>query len=44
MKSNPNHIFIDTNVLIGAWAHKGKDIECICYPTSLKGKNSMCQH
>ena len=38
MKSNPNHIFIDTNVLIGAWAHKGKDIECISYLTSLKGK------
>ena len=38
MKSNPNHIFIDTNVLIGAWKKKKKDIECISYLTSLKGK------
>ena len=38
---NPNHIFIDTNVLIGAYsgdARFQKDYECLHYLCSLIGK------
>ena len=33
-----NRIFIDTNVLIGAWAGEQNDIQCLHYLFSLKGK------
>lgn len=38
---NPNHIFVDTNVLIGGYSsdpHFQKDAECLHYLFSLKGK------
>ena len=35
---NPNHIFVDTNILIGAWAGCQNDILCLQYLFSLKGK------
>lgn len=35
---NVNHIFVDTNVLIGAWANKKDDKDCLQYLFSLKGK------
>jgi len=38
MKLNPNHIFIDTNVLNGVYLNKTTDIECLQYLFSLKGK------
>ncbi|MBQ6729938.1 MAG: PIN domain-containing protein [Bacteroidales bacterium] len=33
-----NHIFVDTNVLIGAWAGRQADENCLRYLFSLKGK------
>lgn len=33
-----NRIFVDTNVLIGAWADKEKDKKCLQYLFSLRGK------
>ena len=33
-----NRIFVDTNVLIGAWAGKQNDTRCLQYLFSLKGK------
>jgi predicted nucleic acid-binding protein len=38
MKLNPNHIFIDTNVLNGVYLNKTTDVECLQYLFSLKGK------
>jgi len=38
MKLNPNHIFIDTNVLNGVYLNKTADVECLQYLFSLKGK------
>ena len=38
---NPNHIFVDTNVLIGGYSGDPcfqKDAECLHYLFSLKGK------
>ena len=38
---NPNHIFVDTNVIIGAYCGDGKhvdDAECLHYLFSLNGK------
>lgn len=35
---NQNHIFVDTNVLIGAWSGRQGDILCLQYLFSLKGK------
>ena len=38
---NPNHIFVDTNVIIGAYCGDGKhqaDEECLRYLFSLNGK------
>ena len=38
---NPNHIFVDTNVLIGAYsgdARFQKDADCLHYLYSTKGK------
>ncbi|GHT07366.1 hypothetical protein FACS189432_02480 [Bacteroidia bacterium] len=29
MKTNPNNIFVDTNVLIGAWSDKASDKKCL---------------
>ncbi|GHT04583.1 hypothetical protein AGMMS49525_11090 [Bacteroidia bacterium] len=37
-KSNPNNIFVDTNVLIGAWSEKLIDKKCLEYLFSLTGK------
>lgn len=33
-----NRIFVDTNVLVGAWAGKQADEKCLRYLFSLKGK------
>ncbi|MDR2684950.1 MAG: type II toxin-antitoxin system VapC family toxin [Prevotellaceae bacterium] len=38
MKSNENHIFLDTNVLIGAYSGYAKDKKCLDYLFSLSGK------
>jgi predicted nucleic acid-binding protein len=38
LKSNPNNIFVDTNVLIGAWSEKPIDKKCLEYLFSLTGK------
>jgi len=38
MKSNENHIFLDTNVLIGAYSGKELDKKCLQYLFSLTGK------
>jgi predicted nucleic acid-binding protein len=38
MKLNPNHIFIDTNVLNGVYLNKKADVDCLQYLFSLKGK------
>ena len=38
MKQNINHIFVDTNVLIGAWSGKKEDKNCLQYLFSLIGK------
>ena len=38
MNANPNHIFIDTNVFIGAIVGLEQDIKCLKYIYSLKGK------
>ena len=38
MTSNPNHIFVDTNVLNGFYLEKTTDVECLKYLFSLKGK------
>ena len=38
MKSNKNHIFLDTNVLIGAYLGKELDKKCLQYLFSLTGK------
>jgi len=38
MTSNPNHIFVDTNVLNGFYLNKAADVECLRYLFSLKGK------
>ena len=38
MKQNTNHIFVDTNVLIGAWSGKKEDKDCLQYLFSLIGK------
>jgi predicted nucleic acid-binding protein len=35
---NKNHIFLDTNVLNGAYLNKAADVECLKYLFSLKGK------
>lgn len=35
---NQNNIFVDTNVLIGAWAGRPNDVLCLQYLFSLKGK------
>ena len=35
---NSNHIFVDTNVLIGAWSGIQTDKNCLQYLFSLKGK------
>lgn len=35
---NKNHIFVDTNILIGAYADKEADKQCLQYLYSLKGK------
>lgn len=35
---NPNHIFVDTNVLIGWWRGVQDDSECLKYLFSLRGK------
>ena len=38
---NPNHFFVDTNVIIGAYCGDGKhqvDIDCLHYLFSLNGK------
>ena len=35
---NPNHIFVDTNVLNGVYLNRTADIECLKYLFSLKGK------
>ena len=38
MKLNPNHVFVDTNVLNGAYLNKPADVECLQYLFSLNGK------
>ena len=38
MKGNPNNIFVDTNVLIGASANNNIDKNCLQYLYSLSGK------
>jgi len=38
MKNNPNNVFIDTNVLIGAYCENDTDKRCLQYLYSLKGK------
>ncbi|MBR5189138.1 MAG: PIN domain-containing protein [Paludibacteraceae bacterium] len=38
LKQNPNHIFIDTNILIGAHFGIDKDVRCMNYLKTLKGK------
>ena len=38
MKLNPYNIFVDTNVLIGAFSDKQQDKKCLDYLFSLKGK------
>ena len=35
---NENHIFVDTNVLVGAFSGRETDRNCLDYLTSLKGK------
>ncbi len=35
---NPNHIYVDTNVIIGAYANKPNDTACLHYLYSLNGK------
>jgi hypothetical protein len=35
---NGNHIFVDTNVLIGWWVGNKDDVNCIKYLFSLRGK------
>ena len=35
---NPNHIFIDTNVLNGFYLNRTTDVKCLKYLFSLKGK------
>lgn len=37
-KRNPNNIFVDTNVLIGAFANNAVDKRCLQYLYSLQGK------
>ena len=38
MTSNPNHIFVDTNILNGFYLNKAADVECLRYLYSLKEK------
>jgi len=38
MKLNPYNIFVDTNVLIGAFSDKQQDRKCLDYLFSLKGR------
>jgi len=38
MTLNPNHIFVDTNVLNGFYLSRTADVECLKYLFSLKGK------
>jgi len=38
MKSNGNNIFLDTNVLIGAYSGVQSDVKCLNYLFSLTGK------
>jgi len=38
MKLNPYNIFVDTNVLIGAFSNRQQDNKCLDYLFSLKGK------
>ncbi|GHV12573.1 hypothetical protein FACS1894162_8620 [Bacteroidia bacterium] len=38
MKLNQNNIFVDTNILVGAYAGKLNDINCLNYLFSLTGK------
>ncbi len=40
-KFNPNHIFVDTNVLVGAYSgdvRYQKDVDCLHYLFALTGK------
>jgi len=39
MNPNPNHIFVDTNVLIGAYGNIENDRRCLQYLFSLRGKH-----
>lgn len=39
MNPNPNHIFVDTNVLIGAYSNRENDKRCLRYLFSLRGKH-----
>ena len=38
MRNNPNNVFIDTNVLIGAYSDNETDKRCLHYLYSLRGK------
>ena len=38
MKPNENHIFVDTNILIGAYSNNERDKKCLQYLFSLRGK------
>jgi predicted nucleic acid-binding protein len=38
MRNNPNNVFIDTNVLVGAYGDNDTDKKCLQYLYSLKGK------
>ena len=38
MMLNKDHIFVDTNVLNGAYLNKASDVECLKYLYSLNGK------
>jgi predicted nucleic acid-binding protein len=38
MVLNPNHIFVDTNILNGFYLNKSADVECLKYLFSMKGK------
>lgn len=36
--TDSNRIFVDTNVIIGAWAGRPNDVRCLQYLFALKGK------
>ena len=43
-KFNPNHVFVDTNVLVGGYSGKSsfqKDADCLHYLFSLTGKEAL---